>query len=106
MSRPHKTEPLYDHFPCPGCGRRDGAHPPLCPVAIRLTAADAQRAGGDWRARLIHGSLFFAELYGCRWNPAARHLRSAASDDPPADDDGEPLIYAPAVGLFRTEVSE
>lgn len=106
MFRTPKAEPLYDHFPCPGCGRRDGAHPPLCPVAVRLTAADAQRAGGEWRARLIAGSLFLVEIFGCRWFPAARHLRSAAQDDPPADDDGEPLIYAPADELFRTEAAE
>lgn len=106
MSHASRAEPPITFFPCPGCGLWDGAHPPLCPVAVRLTAADAQREGGEWRARLISGSLFFVEIFGCRWNPAARHLRCAASDDPPADDGGEPLIYSPADDLFRTEAAD
>jgi hypothetical protein len=90
-------------FPCPGCGRADGAHPPMCQVAVRLTAAAAAREGGDWRARLTAASLYFTDLFGCRWFPAARHLRAAAADDPPPTDPGEPLVYAPADDLFRPD---
>jgi hypothetical protein len=95
--------PLFDPdpFPCPGCGRRDGAHPPLCQVAVRLTAARAAAGGDGWRAKLLAASLALADLYGCRWYPAVRHYRAAAADDPPADDPGEPLAYAPADDLFR-----
>jgi hypothetical protein len=91
-------------FRCPGCGRGDGAHPPLCPVALRLTAADAAARGGLWRDRLRASAAFFADLYGCLWFPAARHYREAAEDDPPHGDPGEPLVYAPADNLFRSEL--
>lgn len=91
-------------FPCPGCGRADGAHPPMCQVAVRLTAAAARtETRDDWRTRLTVASLFFVDLFGCRWFPAARHLRAAAADDPPADDRGELLVYAPAEDLFRPD---
>lgn len=90
-------------FPCPGCGRFDGAHPPMCQIAVRLTAADAARSGADWRERLRAASVFFGALYGCPWTPAARHYRMAAADDPPADEPGESLAFAPADNLFRCE---
>jgi hypothetical protein len=78
----------------------------MCQVAIRLSAAHAARAGGDWRTRLLESSVWFVELYGCRWFPAARHLRTAARDDPPDDEPGESLIYRPFDGLFHCEQSE
>ena len=90
-------------FPCPGCGRADGSHPPLCQVAVRLTAAHASRTGGeDWRAGLRAAAAFYAGLFGCHWVHVARHYRQAAADTPGAED-GEPLAFAPADGLFRPE---
>ena len=90
-------------FLCPGCGRGDGAHPPMCQIAVRLTAANAAREGGDWRSRLRAASVYFCELYGCRWCMPARHLRTAADDNPPPDEPGEPLVYSPADNLFHSE---
>lgn len=100
---PKLKPPETSLFPCPGCGRVDGAHPPMCQVAVRLTAASAARENGDWRNRLLAASVFFVDLYGCRWSGPARHLRAAAADDPPSEEAGEKLEYAPADGLFRSE---
>lgn len=72
----------------------------MCQVAVRLTAASAARCGGDWRKRLLVSSLFFVETFGCRWAMPARHYRAAAADDPPDDEPGEELIYAPCDGLL------
>lgn len=92
-------------FPCPGCGRDDGAHPPMCQIAVRLTAAHAARHGGaTWRAGLRVVAAYYVGLFGCRWVHVARHYRAAAADDPPGPgDEGEPLAFAPAVGLFRPD---
>jgi len=94
---------LAGSFGCPGCGRGDGSHPPLCQVAVRLTAAHAARSGGDWRERLLAASVFYVNLFGCRWTTPARHYRAAAADDPPEGDAGEALEFSPADWLFRSE---
>lgn len=95
--------PKLELFPCPGCGRTDGAHPPLCQVAVRLTAAEAASTGDGWRSRLLLVSVHYVNLFGSRWNPIARHYRCAACDTPDPTDRGEPLVYAPADNLLKLD---
>jgi hypothetical protein len=75
----------------------------LCKIAVRLVAAHAARAGGDWRERLRAAAQWYVELYGCRWVAVARHYRAAAADDPPDSDTGEPLEFSPSDWLMIPE---
>jgi hypothetical protein len=109
LARQDRSVDLYGYV-CPGCGRRARRHPPLCPVAVRLTAEDAKRNNPhEWEGVLLDAARLYGGMYRCAWHPVARHFRAAAAEpEPDTGPYGEPgcrrhwtgIVWSPAEGVF------